>query len=242
MPTANRFKDVAHALSVGPSGWACGPRIVMKKPAVGQPVWGRRPRLRRVSRPAPRATESAMSEHVRPTWTSAAGLESCPTIHRKCSISGTPFSGGDRPSRLFEDPYAAPLLIGRLKALAGFARLPLAGRLATHFLDLGWPRTRSSAAVRTRLIDDLVRQAMRGGARQPSCSARVSIAVPIAWKSSGTCRFSKSVIPPRRRPSASACRHGSGGCLPMFISSRSKPPCAARASTQMLRRWPSGKA
>lgn len=96
------------------------------------------------------------------------------------------FRTGDRPSRtaeymalfravetaeaprrrLFEDPYAAALLTGRLRALAGFARLPVAGRLATHFLDLGWPRTRSSAVVRTRLIDDLVRQAMRGGTRQ----------------------------------------------------------------------------
>jgi methyltransferase (TIGR00027 family) len=68
--------------------------------------------------------------------------------------------------RLFEDPYATAFLSGRLKALAGFARLPVVGRLATHFLDLGWPRTRSSAVVRTRLIDDLVRQAVRGGARQ----------------------------------------------------------------------------
>jgi methyltransferase (TIGR00027 family) len=68
--------------------------------------------------------------------------------------------------RLFEDPYAALLLTGRLKALAEFARLPVVGRLATHFLDLGWPRTRSSAVVRTRLIDDLVQQAMRAGARQ----------------------------------------------------------------------------
>lgn len=96
------------------------------------------------------------------------------------------FRSGDRPSRtaeymalfravetaeradrrLFEDRYAAALLTGRLKALAGFARLPVAGRLATWFLDAGWPRTRSSAVVRTRLIDDLVRQAVRGGARQ----------------------------------------------------------------------------
>jgi len=68
--------------------------------------------------------------------------------------------------RLFEDPYAAALLTGPLRALAGLARLPVAGRLATYFLDLGWPRTRSSAVVRTRLIDDLVRQAVGGGARQ----------------------------------------------------------------------------
>jgi methyltransferase (TIGR00027 family) len=68
--------------------------------------------------------------------------------------------------RLFEDPLAAALLTGRLKALAAFARVPVVGRLATHFLDLGWPRTRSSAVVRTRLIDDLVRQAVHDGVRQ----------------------------------------------------------------------------
>ena len=68
--------------------------------------------------------------------------------------------------RLFDDPYAAAFLTGRLKALATFARLPAVGRLATYFLDLGWPRTRSSAVVRTRLIDDLVRQAVYNGARQ----------------------------------------------------------------------------
>ena len=68
--------------------------------------------------------------------------------------------------RLFDDPFAAAFLTGRLKALAAFARLPAIGRLATYFLDLGWPRTRSSAVGRTRLIDDLVRQAIRSGARQ----------------------------------------------------------------------------
>jgi methyltransferase (TIGR00027 family) len=68
--------------------------------------------------------------------------------------------------RLFEDPYAAALLTGRLKALATWACFPAAGRLATWFLDTGWPRTRSSAVVRTRHIDDLARQAVRDGARQ----------------------------------------------------------------------------
>ena len=68
--------------------------------------------------------------------------------------------------RLFDDPYAAAFLRGRLKMLAAFARLPAIGRMARYFLDAGWPRTRSSAVVRTRLIDDLVRQAVRGGARQ----------------------------------------------------------------------------
>jgi hypothetical protein len=68
--------------------------------------------------------------------------------------------------RLFEDPYAIPLLSGTLKALAESARLPIVGRLVPAFLDFGWPYTRSSAVVRTRMIDDLVREAIRAGAQQ----------------------------------------------------------------------------
>ena len=75
-------------------------------------------------------------------------------------------SAGDSRGRFFLDPYAEALLTGKLKFLARFARLPVAGRLAAWFLDLGWPRTRSSAVVRTRRIDDLVREAMGHGSRQ----------------------------------------------------------------------------
>jgi methyltransferase (TIGR00027 family) len=68
--------------------------------------------------------------------------------------------------RLFEDPYAIALLSGTLKLLAEIARLSVIGKLVPAFLDFGWPYTRSSAVVRTRLIDDLVRQAIHGGAQQ----------------------------------------------------------------------------
>lgn len=68
--------------------------------------------------------------------------------------------------RLFDDPYAIPLLSGTLKALAESTRFPIVGRLVPAFLDLGWPYTRSSAVVRTRMIDDLVREAIRAGAQQ----------------------------------------------------------------------------
>jgi methyltransferase (TIGR00027 family) len=68
--------------------------------------------------------------------------------------------------RLFEDPYAVALLSGTLKALAEIARWPMIGRLVPAFLDLGWPHTRSSGVVRTRLIDDLVGEAIRAGAAQ----------------------------------------------------------------------------
>ena len=68
--------------------------------------------------------------------------------------------------RLFRDPYAIPLLSGKLKVLAEIARIPLIGRLVPAFLDFGWPYTRSSGVVRTRWIDDLVCGAIHAGARQ----------------------------------------------------------------------------
>jgi methyltransferase (TIGR00027 family) len=68
--------------------------------------------------------------------------------------------------RLFEDPYAFPLLSGTLKVLAGIARISFIGKLVPAFLDFGWPYTRSSGVVRTRLIDDQVREAIRAGAQQ----------------------------------------------------------------------------
>jgi methyltransferase (TIGR00027 family) len=72
-----------------------------------------------------------------------------------------------RPGRrLFEDPYAIPMLSGALKALAKTAQIPGLGRSVRAFLDFGWPYTRSSGVVRTRLIDDLVRDSIRAGVRQ----------------------------------------------------------------------------
>jgi methyltransferase (TIGR00027 family) len=68
--------------------------------------------------------------------------------------------------RLFEDPYAIFLLSGTLKLLAEIARISVIGKLVPAFLDFGWPYTRSSAVVRTRLIDDLVREATHAGAQQ----------------------------------------------------------------------------
>jgi methyltransferase (TIGR00027 family) len=73
----------------------------------------------------------------------------------------------ERPGRrLFEDPFAIPLLSGTLKALAKAAQIPGLGRSVRAFLDFGWPYTRSSGVVRTRLIDDLVRDSIRAGVRQ----------------------------------------------------------------------------
>jgi methyltransferase (TIGR00027 family) len=58
------------------------------------------------------------------------------------------------------------LLSGALRTLAEIARIPVIGKLVPAFLDFGWPYTRSSGVVRTRLIDDLVREAIHGGAQQ----------------------------------------------------------------------------
>lgn len=68
--------------------------------------------------------------------------------------------------RLFEDRFAADFLTGPLRWVAQLAPLPVLGRAVTWALDVGWPRTRSSGVVRTRFIDDLVRDALRDGATQ----------------------------------------------------------------------------
>jgi len=68
--------------------------------------------------------------------------------------------------RLFDDPYAFALLSGSYRMFVRLAHLPVFGKLVYAILDLGWPYTRSSGVVRTRAIDDLVRDAIRSGARQ----------------------------------------------------------------------------
>jgi methyltransferase (TIGR00027 family) len=68
--------------------------------------------------------------------------------------------------RLFNDPFAIALLSDSYRALARMARFPILGKLVYAILDLGWPYSRSSAVVRTRAIDDRVRYAIQGGARQ----------------------------------------------------------------------------
>lgn len=73
----------------------------------------------------------------------------------------------ERPAqRLFDDPYALALLSGPYRMFVRMARRPLLNKLVHAIIDLGWPFTRSSAVVRTRAIDDLVRDAIRSGARQ----------------------------------------------------------------------------
>ncbi|WP_414166492.1 class I SAM-dependent methyltransferase [Streptoverticillium reticulum] len=72
-----------------------------------------------------------------------------------------------RGPSLFTDPYAAASLGPGYRLVAEPARLPRAGAAVEHWIDERWPAgPRASAVVRTRLIDDLVTDALDGGAGQ----------------------------------------------------------------------------
>jgi methyltransferase (TIGR00027 family) len=68
--------------------------------------------------------------------------------------------------RLFSDPLAAAFLTGRLKRAALAARMPLGGDAVSRYIDTRWPGPRLSAVVRTRVIDDAVREALGAGCAQ----------------------------------------------------------------------------
>jgi methyltransferase (TIGR00027 family) len=69
-------------------------------------------------------------------------------------------------SRLFHDPLAVAFLDRRLRLAAVTARLPMLGRLVPWYIDRRWPGPRPSGVVRTRAIDDAVREALVGGCAQ----------------------------------------------------------------------------
>jgi methyltransferase (TIGR00027 family) len=69
-------------------------------------------------------------------------------------------------ARLFEDPLAAGFLGVRLRLLALAARLPSVLRRLEARIDARWPGARTSAIARTRLIDDLLREALADGLDQ----------------------------------------------------------------------------
>src|SRR5690242_12359250 len=68
--------------------------------------------------------------------------------------------------RLFSDPLAAAFLTGRLKRGALAARMPLGDAAVAKYIDARWPGPRLSAVVRTRVIDDAVREAIGTGCSQ----------------------------------------------------------------------------
>ena len=65
--------------------------------------------------------------------------------------------------RLFNDPFAFLMLSAPYRMFVRLAHIPILGKLIYIILDMGLPYTRSSAVVRTRAIDDLVRDAIRNG-------------------------------------------------------------------------------
>jgi methyltransferase (TIGR00027 family) len=72
-----------------------------------------------------------------------------------------------RRPRIFADPYAVGFLPGSYRLVARAARVPAVGRRVERYIDEHWPAgPRASAVVRTRLIDDLVGEAIAGGAGQ----------------------------------------------------------------------------
>ena len=64
-------------------------------------------------------------------------------------------------ARLFDDRFARGFLRPSLRAVVGLSRLPVVGRLVPWYIDRRWPGARSSGIARTRLIDDVVREALR---------------------------------------------------------------------------------
>jgi methyltransferase (TIGR00027 family) len=68
--------------------------------------------------------------------------------------------------RLFADPYAERFLRPAGRLLLLLARLQPIRRRILRVIDRKWPGARTSAVARTRLVDDLLRHALKNGARQ----------------------------------------------------------------------------
>jgi hypothetical protein len=66
--------------------------------------------------------------------------------------------------RLFDGPFARSFLPPSLRVVTETARLPMADRAVSWLIDRRWPGARTSEVARTRLIDDALSLALRGGA------------------------------------------------------------------------------
>ncbi|GAA5197616.1 class I SAM-dependent methyltransferase [Rugosimonospora acidiphila] len=79
-----------------------------------------------------------------------------------------------RGDRLFDDPYAAAFLTGQYRLVARLAAVAPLGRRLERYIDGRWNGgPRASAVVRTRLIDDLVTEALAGTAGDPDRSCQL---------------------------------------------------------------------
>ena len=68
--------------------------------------------------------------------------------------------------RLFNDPFAINFLRPSLWVFAMLSRVPYFAGMVARYADHRVPGARTSAIARTRLIDDIVSQSLREGARQ----------------------------------------------------------------------------
>src|SRR5262249_43768434 len=93
--------------------------------------------------------------------------DSQPSRTAECNAAFRAAESAKRPGlRLLNDPYAARMLPTGLRLLARASAVPILERGLTWFVDARWPGMRSSIIARTRLIDDWMLEATRGGAEQ----------------------------------------------------------------------------
>jgi methyltransferase (TIGR00027 family) len=69
-------------------------------------------------------------------------------------------------ARLVSDSFAASVLPGWMRRLVTLSRFSWLGSTIARLVDRRWPGARTSGVARTRLIDDWVAGAVRGGAEQ----------------------------------------------------------------------------
>jgi methyltransferase (TIGR00027 family) len=68
--------------------------------------------------------------------------------------------------RLFDDPFAVQFLRPRFALLAKLCRFPSVAELVSRYIDSRWAGARASAVARTRLIDDMIAEALARGLEQ----------------------------------------------------------------------------
>ena len=69
--------------------------------------------------------------------------------------------------RLFEDPLASGFLGWRFRWALHLSRLPMVGAAVPwSLIDRHWPGSRGTVVVRTRYIDDILREGLRSGVEQ----------------------------------------------------------------------------
>ncbi len=68
--------------------------------------------------------------------------------------------------RLFYDPFAHHFLSSPLRVVANISRVGIFHALVSRYIDARWPGARISGIARTRLIDDLLNNAVHDGIQQ----------------------------------------------------------------------------